>query len=330
MKMKTIMLDGLNRSKADIFFSKYDLKFVFDTNINKKSYLGRKSDKICRFCGRAKPNTSFKKDAHVIPQLLGNRKLLSYFECDKCNELFSIFENSLASYLDPFRTFVKMQGKKGTNIPKFKEPRSKMVIKSSDKKDIDIEIIDSLENVEINESKRSIIVRGKRNPFTPLYIYKVFVKIGLCLVDDIQIANYDTAIRFLRVIKSRTKVKLQSAKLFFYFIPGPPLLEKPFVQLWERKATNENTNILKHTLVIYLPNLVFQIFLPFYSSDFKNQSKGVKYNMPPIPLLYDQDSLIKKFNYYSFDIDNLMSTKVLKNSSFEIRLQSDLAPFTIN
>jgi hypothetical protein len=47
-------------------------------------------------------------------------------------------------------------------------------------------------------------------------------------------------------------------------------------------------------------------------------------------LLYDQDSLIKKFNYYSFDIDNLMSTKVLKNSSFEIRLQSDLAPFTIN
>lgn len=330
MKMKTVLLDNLNRSKADNFFSKYYLKFKFDTNIDKKFYLGEKINRICRFCGKKKPETSFRKKAHVIPQLLGNRNFLSYFECDKCNDLFSIFEDSLASYLDPLRTIAGIIGRRGTNRPQFIEPQSKMVIKGSKKKGIDVEILNSLENVEVSKSKQSIIVRGKRNPFTPLNVYKVFVKIGLCLVDNNQIGNYDKAVRFLKVIKSRTQVKLQSAKLLFYFIPGPPLLKKPFVQLWERKATDENVNIFKHTLVMYLPYLVLQIYLPFYSNDFKNQLKGVKYDMPPIPLLYDQDNLIDKFNYYEFDIDNLISTKILKNSPFEIRIQSDGAPFTIN
>ena len=151
MKMNTIVLDGVNRSKADQFFSKYELKYKFDTNIDKKRYLGKNNNKICRFCDKTEPNTSFKKDAHVIPQLIGNHKLLSNFECDICNDLFSIFENSLASYLGPLRTIAGIVGRKGTKRPQFKDPQSKMVIKASKKEDIDVEISKPLENVELGK-----------------------------------------------------------------------------------------------------------------------------------------------------------------------------------
>jgi len=66
----------------------------------------------CRFCG-GKPGDSidgdtvtFKKDAHVIPQLLGNSNLVSDFECDICNEYFSLYESSLGEYTSPIRALL--------------------------------------------------------------------------------------------------------------------------------------------------------------------------------------------------------------------------------
>jgi hypothetical protein len=42
----------------------------------------------CLFCGRSRAETTFKKDAHVIPAALDNRTLLSNEECDDCNGKF--------------------------------------------------------------------------------------------------------------------------------------------------------------------------------------------------------------------------------------------------
>ncbi len=40
MKKRTIILDELNRKKADNFFGKYELKININTNIKRKIYLG--------------------------------------------------------------------------------------------------------------------------------------------------------------------------------------------------------------------------------------------------------------------------------------------------
>jgi hypothetical protein len=309
---KTIVLDAINRYKADIFFSKYKPKFNFNTDIERKYYLGENQKKVCRFCGRAKPNTRFKKDAHVIPQLLGNHKLLSNFECDRCNDLFSIFEDSLASFFGPFRTITKITGKKGTNIPTFKEPNSKMVIRKSNIPDVDTEIINYDNNVSIKESKNSIIIKCKRNPFIPIRVYKILMKIGLCLINEKQVDEYEKAFSFLRKVKQNKQIKLKTTLVNLYIVPGSPLTIKPYVELWERIETEEFINVVKHCIVIYLPNLVFQIFLPYNSIDLLKQAEGEHLEMPPIPLLYDHNKLSEKFNYYKFETIDLSSPKTQK------------------
>lgn len=87
---------------------------------------------VCRFCGENE-KSKFKKDAHIIPESLGNRFLISNFECDICNEKFSVYEDALNKFIGPIRTlgFVKGKSKKGKRIPKFKNLKTNLRIESS-------------------------------------------------------------------------------------------------------------------------------------------------------------------------------------------------------
>ncbi|MDV4068904.1 hypothetical protein CMT34_11945 [Elizabethkingia anophelis] len=65
--------------------------------LNKRKVL----DKIakCRFCGKDSSETTFKMESHILPQFIGNKFVVSNFECDQCNEKFSrILENDFATY----------------------------------------------------------------------------------------------------------------------------------------------------------------------------------------------------------------------------------------
>jgi hypothetical protein len=54
---------------------------------NKQIILGSKPFK-CRFCGGKPPERTFKKRAHAVSELLGNKVMKSLYECDTCNERF--------------------------------------------------------------------------------------------------------------------------------------------------------------------------------------------------------------------------------------------------
>jgi hypothetical protein len=55
----------------------------------------------CRFCGADSPKL-FKKKAHVIPHSLGNSRLVSDDECDKCNQLFGKYDEQLFRFFAPY------------------------------------------------------------------------------------------------------------------------------------------------------------------------------------------------------------------------------------
>lgn len=82
--------------KYDI--TRYELKTENIRNEDKK-YIGNKHERMCRFCGKTKGETTFKKVAHAIPELIGNKVLISFEECDECNKIFSKLENELANFL---------------------------------------------------------------------------------------------------------------------------------------------------------------------------------------------------------------------------------------
>ena len=52
---------------------------------NKQIVLGTKPNK-CRFCSGERPARTFKKRAHAVSELLGNKAVKSLYECDACNE----------------------------------------------------------------------------------------------------------------------------------------------------------------------------------------------------------------------------------------------------
>lgn len=69
-----------------------------------------KSNRSCRFCG-ASGASSFRKRAHLVPEGLGNKWLLSNSECDQCNHRFGAFESSLCTSIGPLLTIGGVKGK---------------------------------------------------------------------------------------------------------------------------------------------------------------------------------------------------------------------------
>ncbi len=78
-----------------------------------KSHIGTKG--VCRYCGEARPEL-FRKEAHTFSDFLGNKKVISLDECDRCNAIFSRYESALAEIVRPYLTIGGVKGK-GNKIP---------------------------------------------------------------------------------------------------------------------------------------------------------------------------------------------------------------------
>src|SRR6476620_10786235 len=100
------------KKEADGFFSAYQLEAIFLCEVSNKKELVQKNLRKCRFCGRSIANTTFNNEAHLIPELLGNKKLYSDFECDACNSFFSNYESNLTNFIGITRALQKVNAKK--------------------------------------------------------------------------------------------------------------------------------------------------------------------------------------------------------------------------
>ena len=78
--------------------------------------LAHKTKRVCRFCLGTYLEARFTKDAHIISELLGNKYLVSDFECYDCNAQFSRCETDLASFIGIARTIKRTKGKKNPTL----------------------------------------------------------------------------------------------------------------------------------------------------------------------------------------------------------------------
>ncbi len=73
-----------------------------------------KTERLCRFCKKKVPEVSFKYKAHAMSEALGNKNVILFDECDKCNEVFGkSIEGDIITYLSLFRTIYEVDGKRG-------------------------------------------------------------------------------------------------------------------------------------------------------------------------------------------------------------------------
>ena len=171
---------------------------IDNSTVGAKQFIGSKVDRCCRFCGRDKTRTTFKKQAHVIPQAIGNRTLLSYDECDICNAQGGKLEDDFAKYLSILRPFAGTRiGGKGS--VKLKPGQHSYVKGNCSDNSITVELnsMDPCVKVERIDSN-NLKITVKRPPLTVLNVAKTLGRMIWYVLPKEKLDCYKHLLEWLR------------------------------------------------------------------------------------------------------------------------------------
>ena len=290
----------------------YDVESLTFMNNNRKE-LKPKQERVCRFCGKSFPDTTFNKISHLVPQLIGNKDLISDFECDSCNHFFSKYENSLANYLGLLRTLFVKKGQEG--IPTYKSPEKNIVIREDKLKKGTLLIEDNNnESLIFNdiENKR-FIINSTKHSYVPIHVFKCLLKVAISLIKN-DLSDYTQTIDFLMSEKNT----LDSNPLLIlhkYFIPGPPF-PTPYIFSCVKRTVLNNEPFPTRTIIISFHNFVYQIFVPFVSKDINLKTM----NLCIMPPFIDKD-WIEEYGRPKAEVDDLSTSLKRKGINEEITIK---------
>lgn len=296
----TFNLDDNNLKRALHFFSNYDMvNLLSDTP--EKYYLGNSENKRCRFCDESEPVVKFATEAHAIPRFMGNQNLLSNFECDSCNSIFSKYEDSFARFLGISRTLSQIKGKKG-NVPKFEDSKTSLQVVITEE-GIKMSSTVGDDVIEMDEENKSFTIKTFKGIYTPIFIPKLLVKLALTMLPEEEIGNFNNTCKFLTNNSNNENFKnFNPLRVLSYYVPGPTIFDKPFLLLFKSKMDN----LPQYIFLLQYYNYQFQIVIPFGSNDEKLQ--GGKVELPIAPLFLDK-SHTEQFGKEKFRNLNLTSVK---------------------
>jgi hypothetical protein len=314
----------------DRFIDYYEIEdLIFEPD--RKDKLKPKNERICRFCNKQIPEVTFKKDAHVMPELMGNRNLISDFECDVCNHFFSKYEDELARFMGLSRTLSFMRGKEG--LPKFKTPDKNLIVgkdeESGDPKRIQLVSIGQENNhFEIDKDKKTLTVNSVKHPYTPIKVFKALLKVALSLVEGSELANFPKAFKILMSDEHDDKIKgLPVLRLFVWVCPGVPF-PSPLVFLCCKKESKKEANAPSKTMVLYFQNYIYQVFIPFDENDKWLYQKGSEITFPIMSPFLDK-TWIDNFGKPKFFNIDLSSSELKKNEKQIISMSFDSVKFDL-
>lgn len=226
-----------------------------------KIVLGRKDNRQCRFCGRGTPEVSFKKKAHVLPQLLGNRNITSFFECDSCNEdIFSRYESSLAAYVGVIRTFAEIKGQKA--IPKYKDKKTSLRVEFTDGMvTMSAKANEIKGKIDLDKENKQVTVKTIADSYYPIKVYKSLAKTAYCLFDEEELGNFKFVHELLMSNEDERFRGFPFIRLFWSFLTNGVNFNKPSAVLFMRRPQLDNPFLPEKTLLVRFANLTYQIFL---------------------------------------------------------------------
>lgn len=315
--------DYLEQSQR--FINTYDLIDVIIPGRTDLNLLKPKKERICRFCGRKYGDTQFEEKAHLIPEMLGNKKLLSDFECDQCNHYFDKLEDQLSKFLGIYRTLSGTKGKKG--IVGFASPGE--AIKAKGKIILDDETIiisrESIENgaIIVDAVKGLISIKYKRSPFSPSMVYKSILKIALSIINDNEIkSDYPVALDYLM---GRGNIMFTGCLMNGYVLPFNYQPFLPHAYLFKKRVAN--AKIHTHLMALYFQNLIFAFPVPLNKNDsFFYKNAELSFNLYPPFLPYENtDGIIVKGFQEIFS-----SEEKVRDSEDEIIIEIDPEQLTMS
>ncbi|MDQ1119027.1 MULTISPECIES: HNH endonuclease [Pseudoxanthomonas] len=300
----------------EFYATHYDIIGQWFLRPGEKVVLGDMSNRVCRFCGKKAPEVAFKKIAHAIPELLGNKSIESAYECDNCNEEFGKgIENDLGNWSKPMRTLIRIRGKSG--VPTLK--------KGGDKPGWRIEYDQSKLNIrayeydpiyEVDEENNQVTFKLGRDAYTPVAVLKAFMKIGLTLLPDEEIGNFRNLMAWVRE-RDHSKPYLDRCPVIYSFQPGPMPNDLIAVCILRRKQ-----NIAGYPyafIVLGYGNEVFQVPLPSEQQD--GAMSGQSISIHPFPVPGHPDS--ERYGKPKWGVLDWMDRQVKKGDIATIQMHFD-------
>ncbi|KAA5542843.1 HNH endonuclease [Adhaeribacter rhizoryzae] len=273
-------------NELDIFTKSYTIEEFIVCPIEEIKNLKPKEERRCRFCGLDYSQTTFDNKPHIISELLGNKYLISDFECDKCNTFFGAnYENDLANFLGMSRTFSGVKNKKD-KIPIFNSPGYNLSARRTEFHGIKEGLIISLSksakgifNIDSKEGRTEI--KYPKQPYIPLKVYKALLKIALSILPEKYVLEYQYTFEYLK--RSDNKYS-EVAKIIHYELPYNHIVHNPVSFLF--KKLKPESRIINHVFALYFQNHVFQFPIPFSKVDIDNNLyNGEPYSVPLCPPL---------------------------------------------
>jgi len=274
----SIIFSSKYADQAEKFYEVYEQQDFADCPKSKMKGLKHRSLRVCRFCKKKSGEVKFKKDAHIFPIALGNRYLVSDFECDSCNELFGTYEDDLVKFLGITRTISKTKGRDG--IPGFeaKGIRATRETFYGHPDAIKIASTSSPGVFSYDSSTNTHFITYAKPPYTPIKVFKSLLKMALCLVPQDEMKEYDPALRFL--LSNELDKHLEGLLAFLYVLPIS--YDTIFGMLF--KKIHPEKNAATNWFVLCYSSYMFQIPLPFNRMDFPFYSK---LEVPVFPPMFD-------------------------------------------
>lgn len=292
--------------KMQFYLENYDVLFVRSLGAaSPKQVLGE--NKVCRFCGRCPPQTTFRKLAHAVPELLGNKRLFARYECDDCNSEFSTFETELANSAAIFLFSAQVKGKTGVPALRSRQKRSRAEVNEHG---FSFHAHQGDAIVSIDEAAQTLRLKMKHQRYRPLGVYKALTKVALTLMPEHELDAFREAMHWIRAPITQGAIVKPSICLRT-FVPGPRPIPEPHVILFRRKPGKE---VPYSMLFFAVGNTSFQIIVPCPA----HHKEGHAYNFPPVPMTtsIDLDLASGPPLHYQEDLSTLDLTDAIADMTF--------------
>ena len=259
-----------------------------------------KNERICRFCGKTADEVSFRKDAHVIPQCVGNKYLIHDIECDVCNSLFGKYETSFADSIGVFRTADNIKGQRG--VPKFKSSGLSII---SQKDDLGNNVVliesSSSERAQYDEKEDALNFTAIKTSYTPLYVMKTLFKIAYSIVGDEELPEYAHIHKIINTNVLDDKLSQYCTVLKFTF--SHPV-EAPFMITYKKKPEYDTHNIPTKMVVFHFGRFMYEFALLNSKDRFmiEKGGQGTVINVPPYWDTTQSVPLAHKVDFSSHEI----------------------------
>jgi hypothetical protein len=159
--------------------------------------------------------------AHAIPEVIGNKSLFSYYECDDCNKrIFHRLDNHLANLLGLWRTFAQISGKSG--IPSYKTKRGSRIDFHNHIEGLGLGFLFNIYHneplVENNENVNELVISGIRQEYIPINVLKCLTKAAISIMPESELIHFQGTIKWILADTSEDGISFKSLPLLYEFV----------------------------------------------------------------------------------------------------------------